>query len=44
MRIETHGSRGILNALSPQEIQDADLVILATDTSVDQSRFVKKNL
>lgn len=44
MRIETHGSRGILSTLSEKEINDADLVILACDTSVDQSRFVNKKI
>ncbi len=43
-RIETQGSVGAQNTLTPQEIADADLVIIAADTNVDLSRFAGKPL
>ena len=39
MRVETQGSVGALDALTPQEIAEADLVIIAADREVDLSRF-----
>ncbi|OBY82042.1 PTS fructose transporter subunit IIB, partial [Delftia sp. JD2] len=38
MRVETQGSVGALDALTPQEIAEADLVIIAADREVDLSR------
>ncbi|CAB5719060.1 EIIBC-Fru [Delftia tsuruhatensis] len=44
MRVETQGSVGALDALTPQEIAEADLVIIAADREVDLSRFAGKPL
>ncbi|AUF83730.1 PTS fructose transporter subunit IIB [Mesoplasma syrphidae] len=44
IRIETQGSKGVGTPLKPQEIADADLVIFATDTSVDKTRFAGKKV
>ncbi|WP_245886025.1 PTS fructose transporter subunit IIC [Spiroplasma alleghenense] len=42
IRVETQGSKGVGTPLKPAEIQEADLVIFATDTNVDKSRFIGK--
>ncbi len=39
IRVETQGSVGAQNALTPEEIAAADLVLIAADTQVDLSRF-----
>ncbi|MCB4820209.1 PTS fructose transporter subunit IIC [Roseicella aerolata] len=39
IRVETQGSVGAQNALTPEEIGAADLVLIAADTQVDLSRF-----
>ncbi|MFG0673299.1 PTS fructose transporter subunit IIC [Delftia sp. WSY_7] len=44
IRVETQGSVGALDALTPQEIAEADLVIIAADREVDLSRFAGKPL
>ncbi|ASP28442.1 PTS system, fructose-specific IIB component [Spiroplasma corruscae] len=44
IRVETQGSKGIGTKLTPKEIEEADLVIIATDTNVDKSRFAGKKL
>ena len=44
IKVETQGSVGAQNALTAQEIADADLVIVAADTQVDRSRFAGKRL
>jgi PTS system fructose-specific IIC component len=44
IRVETQGSVGAQNALTPQEIADADLVLIAADTQVDLSRFGGKRV
>lgn len=44
MRVETQGSVGALDALTPQEIAEADLVIIAADREVDLARFAGKPL
>ncbi|WP_342269131.1 fructose-specific PTS transporter subunit EIIC [Spiroplasma endosymbiont of Aspidapion aeneum] len=44
IRIETQGSRGVGGKLTEQEIENADIVILATDTSIDKSRFIGKKV
>ncbi|MDO5290937.1 MAG: fructose-specific PTS transporter subunit EIIC [Pseudomonadota bacterium] len=44
IKVETQGSVGAQNALTPQDIADADLVIIAADTQVDTSRFAGKRL
>lgn len=42
INIETQGSVGTKNILSDEEIERADLVIIAADTAVDMKRFVDK--
>ena len=42
VRVETQGSVGAQNALTPEEIAAADVVIIAADTNVDLSRFAGK--
>ena len=44
LRVETQGSVGAKDKLTPQEIRDADVVILATDIEVDTSRFAGKRV
>ncbi|WP_339022892.1 fructose-specific PTS transporter subunit EIIC [Spiroplasma endosymbiont of Crioceris asparagi] len=44
IRVETQGSKGVGNKLTSKEIDEADVVILATDTAVDTSRFVGKKV
>ncbi|KAF5295638.1 hypothetical protein FQA39_LY12811 [Lamprigera yunnana] len=44
IRIETQGSRGVGTPLTSKEIDEADIVILATDTAVDTSRFDGKKI
>nr|WP_257789211.1 fructose-specific PTS transporter subunit EIIC [Spiroplasma clarkii] len=44
IRVETQGSKGVGTELTAAEIKNADLVILATDTNVDKSRFVGKRV
>src|SRR5579884_4007164 len=42
IKVETQGSVGTQDTLTPADIQNADVVILAADTKVDQSRFAGK--
>lgn len=42
IRVETHGSKGIGTPFTQKEIDTADIVIFATDTKVDNTRFVGK--
>ena len=44
IKVETQGSGGTQNILSPQDIAAADVVILAADIRVDPLRFVGKPL
>ncbi|WNG32778.1 PTS fructose-like transporter subunit IIB [Archangium violaceum] len=44
IRVETRGSVGAQDVLTPEEIRDADVVILACDIEVDSSRFVGKRV
>lgn len=44
IKVETQGSVGAQNQLNTEEIAAADLVIIAADTDVNQSRFVGKRL
>jgi PTS system fructose-specific IIC component len=44
IRVETQGSVGAQNALTPEEIAAADLVLIAADTQVDLSRFGAKRI
>ncbi len=44
VKIETQGSVGAGNPLTPQDIAEADVVIIAADTNVDLSRFQGKRV
>lgn len=44
MKVETHGSTGIENALTNQEIQEAKGIIVAADVAVDKDRFDGKRV
>jgi fructose PTS system EIIBC or EIIC component len=44
IRVETQGSVGAQNKLTPEEIQEADVVLLACDIEIDQSRFAGKRV
>lgn len=39
VKVETQGSVGAQNKLTAQDVQEADVVIIAADTKVDMSRF-----
>ena len=44
VKVETHGSIGIENELTEQEIKEADGVIIAADKTVDLERFAGKRV
>ncbi|WP_311198582.1 PTS fructose transporter subunit IIB [Jeotgalibaca sp. MA1X17-3] len=44
MKVETHGSIGVENELTAQEIEEADGIIIASDTGLDKTRFEGKKL
>jgi fructose PTS system EIIBC or EIIC component len=44
VKVETQGSVGSQNTLTDEEIQQADLVIIAADTNVDMERFKGKRV
>ncbi|OHV13817.1 fructose-specific PTS transporter subunit EIIC [Kushneria phosphatilytica] len=44
IRVETQGSVGAQNALTEEEIAEADVVLLACDIEVDDSRFTGKRI
>ncbi len=44
IKVETQGSVGAQNALTPAEIAAADLVVIAADTQVNKDRFTGKRL
>ncbi|GAA3019824.1 PTS fructose transporter subunit IIC [Tetragenococcus solitarius] len=44
IKIETHGQVGIENELTPQEIKEADAVIIAADKDVQKERFAGKRV
>ncbi|MGL4343547.1 MAG: fructose-specific PTS transporter subunit EIIC [Metamycoplasmataceae bacterium] len=43
-KVETHGSVGIKNQFSEEDIKEADLIIIASDIGIDTSRFVGKKI
>ena len=43
-KVETQGTIGTENELTKEEIEAADVVIIAADVHVDKSRFVGKRL
>lgn len=44
IKVETQGSVGAKNQLTPEDIAAADAVVIAADTKVDTSRFAGKRL
>jgi fructose PTS system EIIBC or EIIC component len=42
IKVETQGSVGAKNVLTPEDVAGADAVIIAADTKVDRSRFAGK--
>lgn len=44
IRVETRGSVGAQDVLTPEEIREAEVVILACDIEVDSSRFAGKRV
>lgn len=44
IKIETQGSIGVENALTQEEIEQADVVILAVEINIDMSRFFGKRV
>jgi fructose PTS system EIIBC or EIIC component len=44
MKVETQGSIGVENELTPEDIQSADGIIIAADKQVDKSRFYGKRV
>lgn len=44
IKVETQGSVGAQNTLQPQDIANADLVVIAADTQVNRDRFAGKRL
>ncbi|MHA3775454.1 PTS fructose-like transporter subunit IIB [Verrucomicrobiota bacterium sgz303538] len=44
IKVETQGSVGAKNQLTPEEIAEADAVVIAAETKVDTSRFTGKPL
>jgi len=44
IHVETQGSVGAKNQLTPEQIAAADLVVIAADTHVDPSRFAGKSV
>lgn len=44
LKIETHGSIGVEGTFSDQDIERADAVLIAADTTIDTARFVNKPL
>lgn len=44
VKVETHGSIGVDNAFSHEDIASADAVIITADIAIDKERFVNKRL
>lgn len=44
IKVETQGSVGSKNVITPEEVEAADAVIIAADTKVDLSRFAGKRI
>lgn len=44
IKVETQGSVGARNELTPEDIRDAAVVVIAADTKVDKSRFAGKRI
>lgn len=44
IKVETNGSSGVKNSLSPQEIENAEAIIVASDIKVEMDRFDGKKV
>lgn len=44
MKVETHGSIGVENAFTPEEIERAQAIIIAADQQIDLDRFAGKRV
>ncbi|MCY8879928.1 PTS mannose transporter subunit IIABC [Bacillus spizizenii] len=44
IKVETQGGIGVENELTPEEIREADAIIIAADRSVNKDRFIGKKL
>lgn len=44
IKVETNGSGGVKNRLTAQEIEEADVIIVAADTKVEMARFDGKKV
>lgn len=44
IKVETHGSVGVENNLTEQDIEEAEGLIIAADTEIDKSRFAGKQI
>ncbi|WP_052663073.1 PTS fructose transporter subunit IIABC [Mycoplasmoides pirum] len=44
IKVETHGSSGIKNHFTDDEIKNADLIIIAADIGIDTDRFYNKKV
>lgn len=44
MKVETHGSTGVENTLTSEEIENAKGIIIASDVGIEKSRFSGKRL
>ncbi|WP_138418395.1 PTS fructose transporter subunit IIABC [Aquibacillus sediminis] len=44
IKVETNGSGGVKNRLTPEEIEKADAIIIAADTKIETDRFKGKHV
>jgi len=44
IKVETQGSVGAQNALTPDDVAAADIVLIAADTTIDKTRFAGKRI
>ena len=44
IKVETHGSSGVKNRFTKEEVENAEAIIVAADTKIDLSRFNGKKL
>ncbi|MEO2524624.1 PTS fructose transporter subunit IIB [Enterocloster clostridioformis] len=42
MKVETQGSIGVENELTPEEVRDADVILISADIRVNKERFKGK--
>ncbi|WP_097006319.1 MULTISPECIES: PTS fructose transporter subunit IIB [Lacrimispora] len=42
IKVETQGSIGVENELKPEEIREADIILIAADIRVNKDRFMGK--